>query len=694
MNRNLYIKIAWTGIQNNRQMYYPYLIAGGSMVMVFYIFSFLAASDLVHSLRGGLAMTTLLVLGKGMVGVFSVPFLFYTSSALMRRRKKEFGLYNILGMNKKNILTSLFWETLFTYGIAAAAGCALGIVFSKIAELGLLNIMMEKVNYRVYVDWKSVRDAVCLYAGIYILIFLNIMRQIQHNNPIELLRSASAGERPPKSRWLLAFFGVAVLGAAYILAASVRNNAQAYARMFVVAPMVIVGTYLLFIAGSVFLCKMLQRNRKYYYKPAHFVTVSFLTYRMKRNGASLASICVLATAILVALVGTFGFYTGADSVIENHFPYELGVTLDAPAGLENQREAYGEEPRFEINAILKKSGANISESLEHYAAGLCAPLEDGVLNLGFDLMKEAPEDGEIAAWNKFLENFLCVRVLSLEDYNRIAHASEELSDGEVLIAGKEELAIQNVRSLDGREYPVKKTVKNETTLSAIKLYGGFMDEMKMESVLLVVPDMERFWENYDASLWEGKNQIRFFWEYDVDLEGDRTVKRAVGDAMEIWAQEMAGESGDPEEIYYDKTGKYEKFKGLAGGILFLAVMIGAVFVFVATLILYYKQISEGCEDQKQFSIMRKIGMTKREIRRGINSQMFTVFCFPLIIAGANLAAAMPCIYQVTKAAVTDNLPLLIKVAVISFLLFAAAYMFMYLLTTKVYFRIVNRPLNE
>ena len=694
MNRRLYAKIAWTGIQNNRQMYVPYLIAGTSMVMVFYIFSFLAASDFVFGLRGGPAMTTMLVLGKGMVGVFSVPFLFYTSSALMRKRKKEFGLYNILGMNKKNILESLFWETIITYGTAAAAGCTLGIVFSKMAELGLIHIMRENVNYRVYVDGRSVLDTVLLYGGIYFLIFLNLIRQIRHNSPIELLRSASAGERPPKSRGLLAAAGMSVLTAAYILAASVKNDTQVYARMFVATPMVIAGTYLLFIAGSVFLCRILQKNKSYYYKQAHFVTVSAMAYRMKRNGAGLASVCILATAILVALVGTSGFYAGADRVIENHYPYELGVTLDAPAGTENCRKAYGENQRAEINRILKESGAKITESLEHYAAGLCAPLENGVLDLGVNLMKEAPENGNIAAWNKFLENFVCVRVMSLEDYNRIARTSWELPDGEVLIAEKEKTGIRLIRNLDGQEYPVEKIVKNETVLSAFKLYDGFVDEMKMETVLLVVPDMERFWENYDASLWEEKNQIRFFWEYDVNLKGDPGVKRAVSDAMGLWAQEAAGPKGDPDTIYYNKTGKYMKLKGLAGGVLFLAVIISAMFVFAAALILYYKQISEGYEDQRQFCMMRKIGMTKGEIRRGIHSQMFTVFCFPLILAGANLAAAMPCIYQMIKASVTDDLPLLIRVAVVSFVFFAGAYTLMYLLAARVYFQIVNRPLNE
>ena len=199
MNRGLYVKLAWTGIKKNKQLYYPYLLSGAVMVMVFYILAFLTASDMVHSLRGGEAMTTLLLCGEILIGLFSLPFLFYTSSSLMRKRKKEFGLYNILGMNKGNLILVLLWETLMTYGIVIFAGILFGVVFSKIAELGLVNIMEEEINYRIYIEWKEILTAIILYAGIYLLIFLNMVRQIHQNNPIELLHSEAAGERPPKA---------------------------------------------------------------------------------------------------------------------------------------------------------------------------------------------------------------------------------------------------------------------------------------------------------------------------------------------------------------------------------------------------------------------------------------------------------------------------------------------------------------
>ncbi len=691
MNRGLYLKLAWTGIKKNKQLYYPYLLSGTVMIMVFYILAFLAASDMVHNLRGGEAMTTLIICGEVLIGLFSVPFLFYTSSSLMRKRKKEFGLYNILGMNKGNILVSLLWETVITYGIVFLTGIFFGVLFSKIAELGLVNIMEEEINYHVYIEWKAIFTAFFLYAGIYFLIFLNIMRQIQQNNPIELLHSQAVGEKPPKSRWVLAAAGAVLTAGAYVWAVRIENPREALMQLMLIAGVVVIGTYLLFVAGSVFLCGWLKKRKSYYYQTAHFVTVSSLSYRMKRNGASLASICILATMILVALVGVSGFYTGVDDIIENHYPYDMGVLIETREAKEGEEsQAY----RARMEELLKETGARVSETVEVHAVGLDAPLEDGVLDLGVDIYKNAPQEGNVNEWNQYLEDYICVRILSLEDYNRICHASEELGDNEVLLAGgKRSGEARSIRNWDGREYTVKKIVKQMPKLSAFALYGSYSD-MMMDYMVLVVPDLDRLWGSFDASAWSSKNQVLRFWEYDVRFAEDRDRQLAVGDACEQWLRELSEEEEAPGCTYYTKAAKWARMKSLAGGVLFLALAISVVFVFVATLIMYYKQISEGYEDQRQFSIMRKIGMTRKEIRRSINSQMLTVFCLPLVMAGIHLIFALPGIYQVLRASVLDNRPLLIRVAGISFALFAAAYGLVYLLTTRTYFKIVNREVRE
>ena len=327
MNTALYRKFAWTGIQKNKQLYVPYMISGITMAAVFYILSFLAASDVVHSLKGSAPITMLLSYASWAIGLFSIPFLFYTNSTLIRHRRKELGLYNILGMNKKNLFSVLVWETILSFGFVAIGGVVCGIALSKAAELGLVNIMGQDINYRIYVDWRAALLTIGLYAAIYLVLLINNLRQIRKNNPVELLHSEAAGERPPKARWLLALLGIAALGAGYLLANTIFSSMYKMAfadmpdimsfgirRSFVSAGAILVGTFLVFICASVAICRLLQRNRRYYYKTSHFVTVSSMAFRMKRNGASLASICVLITAVITMFTFTVAFYQGVRDI--------------------------------------------------------------------------------------------------------------------------------------------------------------------------------------------------------------------------------------------------------------------------------------------------------------------------------------------------------------------------------------------
>ncbi len=696
MSRGLYRKLAYTGIRKNWQIYFPYLLAGAAMVMMFYIVAFLEDSRMVNQLRGGMAITSLLLCGEWMVGLFSVPFLFYTSSSLLKKRKKELGLYNILGMNKGDIRKVLFWETVITSGLAVFSGLFLGIALSKAAELGLVNIMGEETDFHIYVEWKVVLTTILLYGAVYFLIFLYSMRQVRRNNPVELLKSASVGERPPKSRWAMAVAGAVITGAAYGLALQVKDLRTGIQQCLVIVALIVAGTYLLFVAGSVFLCRALQRNKRYYYQTSHFVTVSSLTFRMKRNGAGLASICIFATAILVILAGTMGFYAGVDNIVEHRYAYDMSVSVPAPEGVESGREGYGVAYRAWMEEALKEVDAKVSETAEAYSAGLTASLLDGTLDLGVDIYAQAPEEGNVEAWNVYLEKFVNVRVLSLEAYNRLCGTAEELGEGETLLAtGGENFRVTSVRGWDKRVYSVKKTVKQMPRLSGYRLFGGYKDTM-LDSLVLVVPRMEAFWEGFDPARWISRNEVIFFWEYDVDLDEDRERQLAISDAVRKMNEEETGMNMDMdmEKCFYSREEKWADLRGLAGGGLFLAILVSVVFIFAATLIMYYKQISEGYEDQRQFSIMGKIGMTKKEIRRSVNSQMLTVFGFPLLVAGLHLAFAVPAIHELLKAAVMDDKPLLMKVTWACFLLFALVYAFVYMLTARTYFGIVNRPVHK
>ncbi len=330
MTRGFYTRLAWTGIQKNRQLYYPYFLSGIVMVMVFYIFHFLATSEVVHTLPGKAVLPYLFYIGEGAVGLFSIPFLFYTNASLIRKRKRELGLYNILGMNKRNIVSVLFRETVISYGIVVVIGIFAGFLFSKIAELVLVNIMGRQVDYRIYVDWKGALVVLAVFAVIYLMILANALWQIHANNPIELLHSDSQGERPPKSRMFLTVLSFVLIGAGYCAAADVTAVEYQLAQIFVTAVLLIAGTFLLFICAFVVLCRILQNRKTYYYQTSHFVTISTMAYRMKRSGASLAAICVLVTLVLVACSFSVSFYAGSMEVLQRTYPYDLSVRVEIP----------------------------------------------------------------------------------------------------------------------------------------------------------------------------------------------------------------------------------------------------------------------------------------------------------------------------------------------------------------------------
>ena len=696
MNKGFYTKLAWTGIAKNKQLYYPYLIAGVAMVMVFYVFNFLGASEIVHSLPGKEVLPLLFDYGSWAIGLFSIPFLFYTNSSLIKKRKKELGLYNILGMNKKNIFTVLFWETVISYGIVIIGGIFIGVVFSKVAELGLVNIMDREVNYSIYIEWKSILYAVLVYAVIYFLILLNTLRQIHNNDPIELLHSDSVGECPPKSRWFPAAISLLFVLVAYYIVATLGNPLK-YSQVFIAVGLITIGTFLLFICASVFLCKILQNSKRYYYKTSHFVTVSTMSFRMKRNGASLAAICVLVTLILATLAFSVSFYVGSTDTIKKHYPYDMGVSVEIPIGSMDEEMAagtYTEKLRSEIENIVKNEKE--AESVEAYSANMLALITDGRLDLSSDMRDTWFTPGYYDVWEKDNEKIVYIHVIFLDEYNQLCGTSEKLNDNEVLIASETiNYQSDDILLYNGEEVKVNKVVNEIPKMTEVRLEGASMDSHGCEQMFLVVPNMFSFMGGADGSaIYFESNYLTYHWEYDLNMEGTDTKLQEIYGKIEDNVQRMSDAADDSEITCYLRTEKGEKFYALAGGLLFLAIIINILFVFVTALIMYYKQISEGYEDQKRFSIMRKIGMTKKEIKRSINSQMLTVFSLPLIVAGIHFAFTSNIIYILLRYAVIDDKALLIKVMWISYFFFAIVYSLVYLLTSKTYFRIVNRTANE
>ncbi len=725
MTRGFYTRLAWTGIQKNRQLYYPYFLSGIVMVMVFYIFHFLATSEVVHTLPGKAVLPYLFYIGEGAVGLFSIPFLFYTNASLIRKRKRELGLYNILGMNKRNIASVLFRETVISYGIVVVIGIFAGFLFSKIAELVLVNIMGRQVDYRIYVDWKGALVVLVVFAVIYLMILVNALWQIHANNPIELLHSDSQGERPPKSHMFLTVLSLVLIGAGYCATADVTAVEYQLAQIFVTVVLLIAGTFLLFICAFVALCRILQNRKTYYYQTSHFVTISTMAYRMKRSGASLAAICVLVTLVLVACSFSVSFYAGSMEVLQRTYPYDLSVRVEIPPEKIGNELAEGtctEGYRAGIDAIISSVMGSVQsdagqsaeqgsfmqaqagvggEGCAVYFANMLAMFVDGRLDLGRDMRDTwfTPGSGQYPGWTEGNEEIVWLHVLSLDAYNRLCGTTEKLGDDEVfVILEKGEYQADRIVLNDSgaglNVNPAAKAVPKMTDAS-ISLDNDRTRDDRItahgcRNVFLVVSDLYDFMGGEEGSMrYAQKNYMAYDWEYYWNLSASEEALYAIYDQVQAHIRAESEAADTEKTMCFLKLERGENYYALAGAVLFIAVVMDSVFIAVTALIMYYKQISEGYEDQRRFSIMRKVGMTQKEIKSSINSQMLTVFALPLLVAGVHLVFTSNIVYMMQKMVVADNKPLMIRVMVITYLLFAMVYSLVYGMTSRTYYGIVN-----
>ena len=683
MKRGFYEKLAYTGIKKNKKLYTPYILTCIGMVMMTYIISFLTYSETIKSMRGGSEIQGFLGMGFGVMSVFSLIFLFYTNSFLLRRRKKEFGLYNILGMGKKNLAVVLMWESLFIAGISIVCGIFSGIVFSKLAELCLIRMLQGTAEFGMTVKISSIWQTALLFAGIFLLIFINTLRQIHLTNPIELLHSENAGEKPPKANWLLALAGAVILAGAYYLAVTIEDPVTALTWFFVAVVMVIIATYLLFVAGSVVLCKILQKNKKYYYKTNHFVSVSSMIYRMKRNGAGLASICILCTMVLVMVSSTVCLYSGTEDSLRTRYPRHINIQANV-----SDYSEIGTERLDEIRSVsteeTAKLGAEPQNVLDYRVAAVAGyDVADGVIDVDANNLTELSD-----VWQIF--------IVPVEDYNRIMGKNVTLEEDEALIYTTKMGQYDNSTIAIGNSTPLR--VKEKVT----DFVDNGVDAMQVfPSMCIFVSDFNEKIEPikaYKNNKGDPIIQYSWFYAFDLDLDDETQIEleKTLSNEMLAIQKQVISETGDKdfyiacEGVSAERAGFY----GLYGGLFFLGVLLGIVFIFAAVLIIYYKQVSEGYEDQSRFDIMQKVGMTKKEIRKSINSQILTVFFLPLATAGIHLAFAFPLIKKLLLLFSLTNTGLLIGVTVACYLIFALFYVIVYRLTSGAYYSIVSGAREE
>lgn len=686
MRAGLYPKLAWDRIRKNKRFYLPYILTCIGMVMMFYIIHYLAAMPTIKDMPGGDTMEMVLGLGTWVVALFAVIFLFYTNSFLMRRRQKEFGLYNMLGMGKNHLSLLLLWENGILFVISMVGGLLGGILLSKMAELFMLMLLGGEVTYTLRIDPDAFGDTWVIFIPVFALIFLKGLIQIRRSSAIALIKSETVGEKPPKANYLFGIAGILILAGAYYIALSIKSPLIAMAWFFLAVCMVIVATYLLFISGSVMLCRLLQKNKHYYYKPNHFVSVSSMVYRMKRNGAGLASICVLSTMVLVIMMGAGSLYAGKEDSLNTRYPHEFAVSVDFLADGETKRYSEEKADYFyaQVDEVLNSCDVtpeNAEQVLSTTATGM---LKDGAL-----ILDPSTVD---AANTETMEYVTQIYLIPLSAYNQCMGTDKTLNSGEVFLHCVRRTYDAPVITLsDGTVLTVKEHLTD-------MMGSGEAAMQIIPSMFIVTDDMEAVMESFNKELGsmsgEYKCRLEVSYSFDADLSEEQQMELGEAIRERVRGLDYTGDGGFYSYNVACKAEERADFYGLFGGIFFLGIFLSILFLAATVLIIYYKQVTEGYEDEARFEIMRKVGMTAKDIRRSINSQMLTVFFLPLVTAAIHTAFAFPIVQKLLAIFNLQNTVLSLMVTLVAIVIFGIFYGVVYKITSNAYYAIVSGNKND
>lgn len=686
---SFYPKLAARSMKSNRRFYVPYILTVIGTAAAFYIMAAIVSDPGSKELAAGTAngqvyVSMFMTLGMFVLGLFSFIFLLYTNSFLMKRRQKELGLYSVLGMSKTNIAGIMVFESLYIAVIGIAGGLAVGILLTKLVSLALFKLMRLPVPFGFTVQPIAIIIVVLFFAALIFLTLLANLAKVGRSRPVELLRGGNVGEKEPKASWFLTLVGVIFLGAGYVVAMLVDNPGMAVAVYFLAVFAVIIGTYCLFTSISIAVLKALRRNRRYYYKAKHFISVSGMLYRMKRNAVGLANICILCTMVMVMISGTLSLYLGSAEQVNAYCPADVVVETTYYAS-SNEDHVYNDETG--------------EETIEYHtpfdAAAMDAWFEDY-----FAAHKLTPSSAKAVEYYSFTavdaaEHVSLVTAVTAETYAQLTgEPAPELAAGQALAhvpSGYELGDSLSFMDKDGGTVSIKLVGEAKLTAAQIALNMVAVNWSEEDKdIVLVVPDRAALLE-----LVAGQENGSYIWrgQYDFDAS-DEAVSAMVDD---YWA--ASRESKGADAGYYDSLGidlrsvVEQEVYGLSGGFLFLGVFLGVVFMMATVLIIYYKQVSEGYEDNARFDIMRKVGLSEREARRAIRSQILTVFFMPILVAAVHIAFDFNLVVQLLRLFSLTNLRLTALCTLGTLLVFCAVYAVVYALTARSYYKIV-RPNSE
>lgn len=651
-----YWKLAFTNLKGNRRVYLPYLLSSVGIIMMFYSINALGQGIDQGALYGGTTVASMMGLGVFVIGLFAVLFLFYTNSFIIKRRKKELGLYNILGMEKRHIAHILFRETLLTAVCSLALGLGLGIVFSRVLFWLLGLLLGTDLAVAFVIPVSAITSTLGLFGLIFLLTLCYNLLQVKLSKPIELLHGGETGEREPKAHWFLAVLGALLLGTGYTMAVTIQDPLSALVFFFVAVILVILGTYLLFITGITAMLKLLKKNKRFYYKTNHFTALSGMLFRMKQNAAGLASICVLFTALLVTVSTTFSLYTSMDGLLRARYPRNVLVSVcDA-----------NQEAKDMVRSAVNQKSQELGLALENV-----------VDREGWNITT-ARVGNTLHTQEVSLETCAVVNIFTQSEFERFSGQQVDLAENQVLLFDPANtFPEEDTLHIDDKTYeivPSDYVMPEASTLAQI-----------YEMYYLVVRD-ETVVENILAP--SGSDTFPIY-SYDFDVAGgDPEDIAALREAL--GTVDFSGPGVEYEALLFeDSATSRQSFMELYGGLFFLGLFLGVLFLLGTALIIYYKQVSEGYDDARRFNIMQKVGMSHKEVKQSIHSQILLVFFLPLVTAVLHLAFAFPMLQKILLVMGLNNFPLILCSTLGCVGVFAVAYLVIYALTARTYYNIVE-----
>ena len=605
-----YWKLAFTNLKNNRRVYLPYLLSSTGIILMFYTICALVSGIDQEAMYGGTSVASMLSLGQFVIGLFAVLFLFYTNSFLIKRRKKELGLYNILGMEKRHIANLMFRETLMTALVSIVLGLGLGILFSRAMFWVLGLVLGTTVPIAFLIPPSAATATLILFGCIFLLTLCYNLLQVKLSKPIELLHGGEQGEREPKAHWILAVLGALLLGAGYYMAVTIQDPLQAMLFFFVAVILVILGTYLLFITGITALLKLLKKNKNFYYKTNHFTAISGMLFRMKQNAAGLASICVLFTALLVTVSTTFSLYTSMDGLMRARYPRNILVTAWAA---DNSAKDL------------------VRDTVSQQAQQLGVQVENVIDQEGWILTMARKDNTFSTTGGTYSSTYAVAEVFTQEEFQRFSGQRVSLEENQVLLYDPVgTFPEDSTLFIDGTEFSILPCT--------YQFPGASTMAQVYEEYFLVVKDVS----TVERILSTSGSYTEPSYSYDFDVAGgSETDIAALSKAIQENLFNTQKVQVEFSCMIQDSATSRQDFLSLYGGLFFLGMFLGVLFLLGTALIIYYKQVSEGYEDAKRFSIMQKVGMSHREVKRSIHSQILLVFFLPLLTAVIHLAFAFP-----------------------------------------------------